>query len=466
MSGIIEQQRFTCALAAQQTVLAIPRGIPIIHAGPGCSTKAFSFASAGAGMQGGGYAGGHEISCTNAGEAEVVFGGEKKLDSLIDGTLRVIDGDLYVVLTGCTSDIVGDDTLNVAQGYALEGHPVVAVETAGFKGSNYLGHEFVLNAIIEQFVGDVVPQVRQGLVNVFSVVPFQDPFWRSDLETIKELLQLLGFEVNILFGSRSRGISEWKDIPHAQFNLLLSPWVGLGVVELLEQKYGTPFVHYPVLPVGAEETSRFLRVVGQFGNIPQEKVEAVIAEEEQRYYDYFSAAAEPLTEFIDFLPADFFLVADSVYALGISNFLVHEMGYEPQGIYIIDDPSESKQELVRTSFHGILPEFDKRIFFEPNGALIGEDIQRRLVYKSRSWIFGSTWERFLAEDTGNIYVFTSIPINADVIITRGYAGYDGGLRLIEELFSQAFQGRAVTSGVRNSSDQAVPVAVATAQEAE
>ncbi|MDR3122303.1 MAG: hydrogenase [Treponema sp.] len=449
MSVIIEQQRFTCALAAQQTVLAIPRGIPIIHAGAGCSTKAFNFVSHSSGFQGGGYAGANDVSCTNTAEAEVVFGGEQKLNSLVDGALKVIDGDLYVILTGCTSDIVGDDSLSVAMKYADEGYPVVGVETAGFKGNNYRGHEFVLEAIINQFIGDVTPRVRKGLVNVFSVAPYQDPFWRSDLETIKALLSLLGFEVNILFGSRSRGVREWKEIPHAQFNLLLSPWVGLSTVELLKEKYGTPFFHYPVLPVGARETSRFLRAVGEFGGIPKEEVEAIVRVEEDRYYEYFSAAADSLTEFIDLLPADFFLVADSVYALGLSSFLVHEMGYEPQGVYIIDDPVENAQRRIASCFGELLPEYGERLAFESNGGLVQEDIKTRLKPNNRAWILGSTWERFLAEDTNNISIYVSVPINSNIIITRGFAGYDGGLRLVEELFNRVFQGRAIAGNVRS-----------------
>jgi nitrogenase molybdenum-iron protein beta chain len=449
MSGIIEQQRFTCALAAQQTVLAIPRGIPVIHAGGGCAQKAFGFVSYGAGKQGGGYAGSSDVSCTNAGEAEVVFGGENKLDSLVDSALKVIDGDLYVVLTGCTSDIVGDDSLSIAQKYADDGHPVVGVESAGFKGSNYVGHDLVLNAIIDQYIGDVEPRVRQGLVNVFSVVPYQDPFWRSDLETIKELLTLLGFEVNILFGSRSKGVKEWKDIPNAQFNLLLSPWVGLGPVEHLKEKYGTPFFHYPVLPAGARETSKFLRAVGLFANIPATLIEAVIDGEEKRYYEYFSAITDTLTEFIDVLPGDFYLVADSAYAPGLTSFLVYELGYEPQGVYIIDDPTEINQARVKAVFHDLLPEYDERLFFESNGALIGDDIKKMLVPNCKTWLLGSSWERFLAEDTGNIYLFVSIPINMDVIITRGYTGYDGGLRLIEDLFGRVFQAAIPTSGIKN-----------------
>ena len=71
----------------------------------------------------------------------------------------------------------------------------------------------MVNSIIEQFVGNVTPKVQKGLVNVFSVVPNQDPFWRGDLEEIKRILTGIGLEVQILFGNESAGISEWKNIP-------------------------------------------------------------------------------------------------------------------------------------------------------------------------------------------------------------------------------------------------------------
>lgn len=45
---------------------------------------------------------------------------------------------MFVVLTGCTSDIVGDDSQSIAEKYAADGYPVVGTETAGFKGNSYL----------------------------------------------------------------------------------------------------------------------------------------------------------------------------------------------------------------------------------------------------------------------------------------------------------------------------------------
>ena len=112
MSKFIEQPRFSCALGAQQSVVAIRRAVPIVHSGPGCSVKICDLIG-----QGEGYAGGSTIPCTNSSEAEIVFGGENKLRSVIDGALKVIDADLYVVLTGCTADIVGDDVAQVVRDY-------------------------------------------------------------------------------------------------------------------------------------------------------------------------------------------------------------------------------------------------------------------------------------------------------------------------------------------------------------
>ncbi|MBP3296925.1 MAG: hydrogenase, partial [Lachnospiraceae bacterium] len=73
MSSTIEQPRFTCALGSCQSVVAIKRGVPILHSGPGCGGKIGELIG-----QGEGYAGGSTAPCTNAEEQDVVFGGEKK----------------------------------------------------------------------------------------------------------------------------------------------------------------------------------------------------------------------------------------------------------------------------------------------------------------------------------------------------------------------------------------------------
>ena len=232
MNTEISQPRYVCALGAQATILAIPYAIPIVHAGPGCAGIVSAFTRLG--HHGESYAGGNQIPSTNTDETDVVFGGEKDLRSEIQGALRVMKGDLFVVISGCTAGIIGDNTVEVAKEFAEEGFPVVGADTPGFKGSAYNGHEIVVKAIIDQFIGNVKPEVQKGLVNVFADVPAQNPFWRGDFQQLKILLEKIGLKVNILFGVSSKGVSEWKDIPNAQFNLLVSPWVGLEIVEHLK----------------------------------------------------------------------------------------------------------------------------------------------------------------------------------------------------------------------------------------
>lgn len=75
--------------------------------------------------------------------------------------------------------------------------------------------------IIDQLLEE--PQeVQAGLVNVWSVLPYQDPFWAATLETIGRLLGLIGLTPNLIYG-QGQGIQSVQRIPAAQFNLLLTP---------------------------------------------------------------------------------------------------------------------------------------------------------------------------------------------------------------------------------------------------
>lgn len=438
MSTLIEKPRFSCALAAQQTVLAIPGGIPIIHAGPGCASKASGFAGAMAGQQGEGYAGRTHISCTNAGEKEVVFGGEKHLKEIIDGALKVIKGDLYVALSGCTAGIIGDDTQRVAELFAEEGSPVVGVDTAGFRGNSYFGHEIVVKAIIDQYVGSVQAEPKKGLVNVFASVPYQDPYWRGDLETIKELLEKIGLEVNILFGYDSAGVGEWKRIPDAQFNLLISPWVGLNIVKHLEKKYGTPFFHYRNLPVGARATSDFLRKVSEYAGLDKVKTEKMIEREERRFYDYLVAFSDFVAEQRNVLPYQLYVVGDSAYALGVTDYLTNELGFLPYGVYVTDDPAAEQSESVKEAYHELIPEYDDVLRIESDGGIITTEIEDKIGSSKKALIFGSYWENCIAKDTNNYFVNLSLPVTTEIITSCSYVGYEGGLRLIEKIYTNAF----------------------------
>lgn len=432
MLKFIEQPRYSCAIGAQQTVVAIKRGVPILHAGPGCSSKVSSLIG-----QGEGYAGGNTIPCTNTGEAEVVYGGEGRLRNVVDGAFKVIDADLYVILTGCTSDIVGDDVGRVTSEYQSRGKPIVFAETGGFKSNNYVSHEAVVNAIIDQYV-DVHNKggnIQKGLVNVFATVPYQDPYWNGNLEEIKRILEGIGLEVNILFGNESGGVEEWKTIPDAEFNILINAWTGLGIVKHLEEKYGTPYVQFSYLPIGGIETTRFLRQVAEFGELEKNKVDAFIQKEEEKYYSFIERTADFMLEFRYGIPRRFYTILDASYSIGFSKFLLNELGIIPAKQYIIDDTPEDFREDIKQQFSRISDLRSAEVSFSIDGGAIQQEI-REEPQKNRALILGSGWERDLANDIKADLLIISAPVSYRLVLNCGYAGYNGGLRVIEDIYDR------------------------------
>lgn len=432
MSRSIEQPRYSCALGAQQTVVAIKRAVPILHSGPGCSSKISNLIG-----QGEGYAGGNTIPCTNASESEVVFGGEGKLRTVIDGAFKVIDADLYVVLTGCTSDIVGDDIGSVTSEYQELGKPIVYAETGGFKSNNYVSHDVVVNAIIDQYVDKFKKDIniKAGLVNVFATIPYQDPYWNGNLEEIKRILEGIGLQVNILFGLESNGVEEWKTIPNAQFNIVVNAWAGLEIAEHLKNKYGTPYFHFSHLPIGGSETTRFLREVADFGNLDKNIVEAFIKKEEEKFYSHIERTADFMLEFRYGLPRRFYTILDATYALGFSKFLLNELGIIPEKQFIIDDTPEKYRESITEQFNKISEFRSAEVAFSIDGGAIQEEIGKD-NRKNRVLILGSGWERDLASDLGADLLIISAPVAYRLVLSCGYAGYNGGLRVIEDIYDR------------------------------
>ena len=448
--GLISEPRFSCALSAQQTVLAIPHAIPIVHAGPGCSSKTSWFMTSGAGFQGDGYAGGNNVPSTNMIERDVVFGGERKLSAEVEGALKVMRGDLFVILAGCTSGIIGDDPKKIAREWREQGFPVVGAETSGFRGNTYFGHEEVIGSIIDQLLDGAQPQVERGLVNVFASVPNIDVFWRNDLENLKALLEKLGLRVNILFGWSSGGIDEWKSIPNAQANLVVSPWVGVQAARKLEEKFGTPWLHEPVFPVGGRATSAFLRRVGEFLGLDAGAVEAVIAHEEKRYYDYFINLSNFFSDMYNNIPHEAYVVSDAHYGLGLADFLVHDMGFSLEHMSLTCNPAGESETLVLDALASLGPDIAAATTLDIDGYEIRTAMEPKLKRGGNALILGSTWECHLAKEYNATLLHVSLPINDDVIVTRGYFGYDGGLRLAEDIYAGVFRKGNITYMTQSS----------------
>ena len=436
----INQVRYGCALGALHSVVAIPGAMPITHCGPGCVDKQYTSLAFYNGFQGGGYAGGSVTPSVNAGERVVIFGGENRLRELIKSSLRILDAELFVVLNGCIGEIVGDDIGSVVGEFQKQDIPIVYAETGGFKGNNFIGHEIIVESIINQYVDKFAENKdvkEKGLINVWSELPYQNTFWRGDLGEIKRILEGAGFKVNILFGNESAGVSEWKKIPNAQFNLVISPWMGVKIAKLLEKKYNQSYLHVPVLPIGAKETSRFLNEVVQFAKIDSEIAQKFIQSEEKNYYSYLEQFGDFYAEYWWGLPASYAVVGDSTYNLALNKFLVNQLGLIPGKQIITDNTPEKFRESIRKEYEHLAEDVKAEVDFVEDGYIVNRLLREGEYGHKPPIIFGTTWERDVAKELKGQIVEVGFPASYEVVINKSYVGYRGALTLLEKIYTTA-----------------------------
>ncbi|HBE78830.1 MAG TPA: nitrogenase iron-molybdenum protein, beta chain [Firmicutes bacterium] len=431
MNRISVQPRNFCALGGQQTVLGISKAIPIVHSGSACCLRLFQGMSFCNGYQGTGYGGGNAIPNNNIHRPDLIYGAEKRLRDLIAGTLKVMEADLYVVLTGCNVGLIGDDVAAVVGEFQKGGVPIVYAETSGYKGSAYLGHELVTKALVEQFVLRK-REVEPGLINLWVSMPYADPFWNGNYEVLQQMLSEIGLQVNVLFGPGSKA-ANWKKVASAEFNLLVSPWVGLETVLLLQRKFETPYLHYPVLPIGARECRRFLQRVSEFALLDMERVSRYIERQEGKFYYYMERILDLLTRFDNSFPKRFFIISDAAYTLGFSSFLTQGLGFTPGFQYVVDDPPCKHRAEILQFFNQIAPGLGARVEFSAEPADIPERIGNQ-VGGDIPLVLGSAWDAGFTKRLKGSFLEVSAPVSDRLILDRSYVGYRGGL-LAEDIYS-------------------------------
>ncbi len=417
MRDFVENPRVSCSLSGALGVVgAIDRAIPIIHAGPGCGLQASI------GTQIDYLGGGTGCPSTNTYEKEVVFGGEQRLRETIEGALEVLDGDLYVVLTGCTAGIIGDDVDSVIREFEDTEIPIIGVETAGFKGDTYFGYTAALTAILQEIPKKTV--TKEKTVNFFGLVPTVDITSNGDFEEITRVLAKIGVKANTFFYIPD-GIEQLKDSANASLNINISPWLLSGIDALYKYNFGIETLHYPGLPVGPTATSEFLRSVGSALNIDESLVDNVIEEEESYVYRYFERAFRELYRFI--------IVGDVNTVLGYSRYLTNDIGLIPYVAIITDNIPEKKKEDINNVLNNMEYARKPIIYYEDDKNKIAEIIKQYQEYGNL--VIGSSYEKEIAQELGIFSVTLSYPCTDQHILNKTHIGYRGCLTLIEDMYN-------------------------------
>jgi nitrogenase molybdenum-iron protein beta chain len=388
---------------------------------------------------------GLSVPATNLQEEEVVFGGTERLREEIDGTLRIMEGKLYFVLTGCLPEVTGDDVPGLVAEYASRGIPLVAASAPGFKGDSYAGYGEVMKTIVAKVLKRKSPKngskspgaSGKDMINVWGVPPHFDPFWKGNLLGIKKLAGLLDLEANVFFGPEAN-LGTVRNAARARLNVLVSGIYGAEAAELFLEIHGVPFVSAP-LPFGTAASERFLDIVGAALSIPKSLTRKAKAKARAERHAYLEPAVDLYNDME--IQRHALVVGDANYAFALSDFLADDLGWIPELVVVTNELSpeeKSRLENHRKKTGGTPPE---RLIFENRRAGIREAAKE--IWGGRGekyrdpltpvFVAGSSLERSLARELGASCLSLSYPVSDRAILAKGFTGHFGGLELTEDL---------------------------------
>jgi nitrogenase molybdenum-iron protein beta chain len=377
---------------------------------------------------------------TSIAENNVVFGGEDRLEEQIEATLRVMDGDLYFVVTGCQVEIIGDNAAAVASRFNDRDAPVLYASTPGFIGDGFIGYEAVLSSLATDFIAKSAKKDKKT-VNILGLTPGQDVFFKGNLNNLSYLLGRIGLKANTFFGD-GETVEKIKGYGQAGYNLVFSPIHGQLAAKAFEDAHSIPSLTVD-LPIGDTGSEVFLRQIGEALKIPKSKIEEVIAEERAYYYGYFQRFLEIYGD-LDYQRYAV-IYTDINYAYPLTRFVSEDLGWIPHLTAITEEPEEEADSASYVQkYQTLTAAVSPKVVFEANTGQLQRHIRESWPYNRNEkyynqlaplFIIGSSLEGSTAQKTGAMLLPLSYPVTNRAVLNRGYAGYRGGLTLAEDIFS-------------------------------
>ncbi len=208
-------------------------------------------------------------------ERDIVFGGDKKLDKVINEINELFPlANGVTIQSECPIGLIGDDIEAVAKKKAKEsGKTVVPVRCEGFRGvSQSLGHH-IANDAIRDWVFDkkeVVWEAGPYDVNVIGDYNIGGDAWASRI-----LLEEMGLRV-VGNWSGDATLADIERAPKAKLNLIHCYRSMNYICRHMEEKYGIAWMEYNFFGPSQIEAS-LRKIAKHFGPEIEAKAEAVIA---------------------------------------------------------------------------------------------------------------------------------------------------------------------------------------------
>lgn len=225
------------------------------------------------------------LFCSEARQKDILYGIEESLSASIAEAIANRMPKLLAILTSCSMSLIGDDILGICKKNKVD-CPVLSIEAGGLTGSFTQGYQQAMIELLKQTNLKKTTR-KNNKVNLLGICTCM-PHWRGDLEEIKRILLLAGYEIGISLGSDGLELSDIKRLPEAALNVVLMPELGHEIASYLEMELGQKYLLL-TWPYGFNNTLQWLQHIGEAIDLPPqlEEIKNEISLAEKDIFDEY-----------------------------------------------------------------------------------------------------------------------------------------------------------------------------------
>jgi nitrogenase molybdenum-iron protein alpha/beta subunit len=407
-----------CALEGVSNIIAGIRDISIVlHSPQGCaSTVALGYDN-------------HEtdftqrkVACTRLFETDIIMGATDKLRDLILKADSTFKTKVMFVVGTCSADIIGEDIEGLCKSLQSKvDAQLIPVHSGGFRGDLYAGMDLGLSTLLT-FVRPLGGPKLTRSANLIAPQASLNPTWWADLKWVKGILTAMGVETHCVFPSTT-SIEEISLASAASVNILLTHDMGYNFIRDMEAKHGVPTIlHGLPLPIGLKNTANWLRALGEYFDA-SDVAEQLIESGETFVTDILRRRGLMLIP--RYRNAKIAISADASMTIGLVRMLFEELEMIPDLLLVRSSSQQAKVVLeAELNRLGISP----RVAF----GVDGYKVKQALGAIELDAVFGSAWEKYIAEELGIKMAFDLLqPTNRTCYRDSAYFGYEGMINILE-----------------------------------
>jgi nitrogenase molybdenum-iron protein beta chain len=164
--------------------------------------------------------------------------------------------------------------------------------------------------------------------------------------------------------------------------------------------------------------------------LPARRINKYVRQQEKQAYYELDIAGDVCAQFSTSLPIA--TVADSATAVGVVRFLANEAGFTPTIVVINDDPPREVRETILSRLDDLKANIKPKVVFEVDNY----ELNQQLATAYYRVILASSQERFAAQEENQIHLSISYPAFERLVVNDTYAGYGGGIALLEDFLTK------------------------------